>query len=164
MSFTFFQKNPFLKEQLEILLDIVIASVLCGIIGLERETIQKPAGFRTNMIIGGAATLLVSLGKILVENFENTATSGILRADPIRIIEAIVVGISFIGAGTILKQEGKTGVLYLTTAATILFTSGIGIAVALKQYILAIGVTLFVLIVNRILRLIEFKINIKKDD
>jgi putative Mg2+ transporter-C (MgtC) family protein len=137
-----------LLPQLQIALNIVIASILSGTVGLERELKKKPAGFRTHMIVGGAAALLLSLGEVLVIHFNELGISKIIQTDPIRIIEAIIVGISFIGAGTILQVRRDDKVLYLTTAASVLFSAGIGIAVALEQYILSIAVTLLILIIN----------------
>lgn len=150
-----------IKAQLFVLLDVLIAFILTGLIGYERELANKPAGFRTNMIIGGAAALLVSLGKIMVLYYENENLTR-LNVDPVRIIEAIIVGISFIGAGTILKSESEEKVQYLTTAATILFSAGIGISVALKSYFLAVGLTLLILIINYFVRK-NIKIESAKD-
>jgi len=141
-----------INEQLLILLDVIIAFILTGIVGYEREQAQKPAGFRTNMIIGGAAALMVSLGKSMILNFEQNLPATNFNVDPNRIIEAIVVGISFIGAGTILKRQEEDKVENLTTAATILIAAGIGISVALKNYALAIGVTFAIVVINVILR------------
>lgn len=144
------------KEELLILLNVIIASVLSGMVGFEREKAHKPAGFRTHMIIGGAAALLVSLGEIMVRNFTNLSyPPNVLQTDPLRIIEAIIVGISFIGAGTILKGREEDKVYYLTSAATILFSAGIGISVALKKYILAIGLTLLIIIINYLVKSIK---------
>lgn len=137
------------SEQLVIVVHVVIASLLAGVIGLERELSGKPAGFRTNMIVGGAAALIISTGKVLVTDFSTvTIIGGMLRTDPLRMIEAVVVGVSFIGAGTILKVEDKNKVQYLTTAAVLLFSAGIGMSVALRQYVLAAGVTGFILLIN----------------
>lgn len=143
-----------LITQIWILFDVVVASFLTGLVGMERESGHKPAGFRTNTIIGGSSALLISLGGVLVIQFENSVSQN-LNTDPIRIIEAIILGISFIGAGTILKQESKSTVLYLTTASTLLFSAGIGISVGLKQYYLAIGLTLVIIIINRIFKFFE---------
>lgn len=139
------------NNELLMLLNIAIAAVLTGLIGLEREIKHKPAGFRTNMIVGSAAALLLSLGRVIVETYANIdKLKDNVQADPTRVIEAIIVGISFIGAGTILKGNGDEKVYYLTTAATVLFSAGIGIAVALEQYILAVTATLLILIINRL--------------
>lgn len=97
-----------------------------GILGLEREWKQKPAGFRTNMIITGSAALLVSLDRVVI----------------------VVVGVSFIGAGTILKSSSDQVVRYLTTTATILIAAGIGISIALKQYWLGVETTFILVIIN----------------
>jgi len=139
-------------EELEAIGLVIGASILAGLIGLEREASEKPAGFRTHMLVGGAAALLVILGRELLASFEDLpGTESFLRADPIRIIEAIIVGVSFIGAGTILKVEDRHRVRYLTTAASILFSAGVGIAVALKQFYLAIFVVLTVLAITFLL-------------
>ena len=152
-----------MNKELIILLHVVLASFLAGLIGLERESYRKPAGLRTNMIVGGAAALLVSLVEIIVGFFNDNGLSEFIRADPIRIIQAIVVGISFIGAGTVLQIEKEYKIKFLTTAATILFSTGIGIAVALHQYILSAGVSIFILIVNLFIGKIEDKFTGKRN-
>ncbi len=144
-----------INEQLFALLNIFIASILAGLIGYEREILHKPAGFRTHMIVGGAVALLVILGTEIVDQFESSFVNEIIRADPLRLIEAVVVGVSFIGAGTVLQNKKESNIRYLTTAASILFSAGIGIAVALRQYILAFGVTMMALLINHIIRLIQ---------
>ena len=144
-----------MEEQLLILLDVIIACFLAGIVGLERELSNKPAGFRTHMIIGGVAALLIELGYVLIDSYEGRTLNQFLQTDPIRIFEAIVVGISFIGAGTILKIEKSSDVRYLTTAASILISAAIGICVGLNQYILAVGVTIAIIIINYLLNFVE---------
>lgn len=143
------------NAELVILLNVTIAAVLAGLVGLEREFSDKPAGFRTHMIIGASAALLVSLGKLLVLSYSDLGISEYLRADPIRVIEAIIVGISFLGAGTILKQSHQGHILYLTTAATILMSASVGICVALESYVLAVGITVLMLVINFGLRYLE---------
>lgn len=138
--------------QLRILLDVIIALVMGGVIGYERETKDKPAGFRTNMLISGASALLVSLGMYIANSMEMTLSDAALGVDPTRIIHAIIVGVSFIGAGTILKSSNEHTVKYLTTAATILFSSGAGMCVALHLYLLGAGVTILGLIVNMVMQ------------
>ncbi|ADR21497.1 hypothetical protein MATR_08740 [Marivirga tractuosa] len=145
------------NSELLILLDVGIAALLTGLIGLEREVKDKPAGFRTNMIVGGSSALLLSLGQILVEHYVQSDMENIIQPDPTRILEAIILGISFIGAGTILKASDENKVYNLTTAATVLFSAGIGIAVALEQYVLAITATLLILVINRVAKIIYNK-------
>lgn len=83
----------------------------------------------------------------MLETFE---PRDILTADPVRVAEAIVVGISFLGAGTILKysQQGERVVEGLTTSASILSVAAIGITVALSVFVLAVAVTLLNLFIN----------------
>lgn len=146
-----------MQAEFNILLHVIIASFLSGLIGFEREKVDKPAGVRTNMLVGGAVALLVSLGEIIVADFNQKGLTEFISADPTRVIQAIIVGISFIGAGIVLQIEKAYKIKYLTTAATILFSSGIGISVALHQYYLAVGVTVFILFVNYIIGLITRK-------
>lgn len=135
------------SEQLWILLDIAIAAALSGAIGGEREKLEKPAGLRTNMIIGSISCFLVSISPHL-SNFMAAHVAEDLRVDPIRILQAIIIGISFIGAGTILKSQEENTVKNLTTASVLLYSTGIGISVALKAYIIAVGLTLLGLLIN----------------
>lgn len=144
-----------ISSQLFILLDVTIAAMLAGLVGFERERAQKPAGLRTHMIVGSMACLLVSLGSALVDSFTGFAFQESLRTDPLRIIEAIIVGVSFIGAGTILKSEKEERVRFLTTSASILFSAGIGISVSLKQYILALGVSILAFLINNVFRYVD---------
>ena len=141
--------------ELRILLHVVIASVLGGIIGYEREKTDKPAGIKTNMIVGGSVTLLVSLGEAITVHFQNLGLGEVMQTDPTRIIQAIIVGVSFIGAGTVMQVQKVYKVKYLTTAASILYSTGVGISVALGQYILAVGLTIFILIIYYPIKWIE---------
>jgi putative Mg2+ transporter-C (MgtC) family protein len=142
-------------SQFNIFLDVLIASGLTMLVGIEREKSNKAAGLRTNMIVGGFTCLIVSLGNPLINLIESQNISEIINSDPIRIFEAIVVGISFLGAGTILKSRDDSTITGLTTAATLLYSSGIGIATALHQYMLAVLLTIFILIVNYALHAVE---------
>jgi putative Mg2+ transporter-C (MgtC) family protein len=142
---------------------IVLAAVLSGLVGLERERTDKPAGFRTHMIVGGAAALFVLLGeKIILEFQDPDRLEPLVEADPIRIIQAIIIGVSFIGAGTVLQIESDYKIKFLTTAATILFATGIGIAVALEQYILSISISVFIVFINMVLAWVSHRVNIQK--
>lgn len=142
--------------QLEILGAMFISLVLGGLIGFEREAADKPAGLRTHMLVAAAVTLIVDLGDVAIQIFSDRAVSNsLVRADPIRIIEAVTAGISFLGAGTILRRRGGKDIEGLTTAASILFTAAVGIAVALSQYIIAVGGTFLALFVLRMVHLVE---------
>jgi putative Mg2+ transporter-C (MgtC) family protein len=124
--------------QFEIIGEVALAMLLGGVIGFEREMADKPAGFRTQMLVAGAAALLVGLGDALLLRFLAEGKTNV-NADPIRIVEAIVTGISFLGAGTIFRRSSSEQVEGLTTAASILLCAAVGISVALRQFVLAIG-------------------------
>ena len=107
------------------------------------------------MFVAGAAALVMALSTVLITEFAQSF--GKVQSDPVRVIEAIIVGISFIGAGTVLKSEKDHNVYYLTTAASILFAAGIGITVSLERYWLAISLTLLVVAVNAAVGNLEMK-------
>jgi len=133
-------------EEIDIALKVIVAISLGGIIGIERELARKPAGIRTHMFVAGAAALVMALSTVVINEFNQNF--GNVQSDPVRVIEAIIVGISFIGAGTVLKSEKDHNVYYLTTAASILFAAGIGITVSLERYWLAAVLALIVVAVN----------------
>lgn len=137
--------------QLQILWKVGIALGLGALIGLEREFADRPAGLRTHMLVTGTSTLFISLGEVLARHFQGEFPLGILQIDPFGLIGAIALGISFLGAGTIIRRNSEKSVKVegLTTAATILFAASVGVAVALSQYLLALGVTGLVLMVLR---------------
>ncbi|GJL62920.1 MAG: hypothetical protein NPIRA04_15740 [Nitrospirales bacterium] len=143
--------------QVHILGQLLLAMVLGGLIGLDRELADRPAGLRTHILVAGAATLFVSLGDILVDHFNLSVSHDILRTDPIRLIEAVSTGISFLGVGTIIRGTSDGKIHGLTTAASILVAAGIGVSVAISQFILAVGMTLLVLLILRGLHLVEEK-------
>jgi putative Mg2+ transporter-C (MgtC) family protein len=108
---------------------------LSGVVGLERELKGKPAGLRTNILIGLGATMFTRL----------SLQFGSGDGDPGRIAAQILTGIGFIGAGTILHNRGA--VTGLTSAATIWVVTAIGMAVGSAQYVEAIGSTVMAVLV-----------------
>jgi len=153
-------------QQFFVLLKIFIAAILSGVVGLEREWQNKPAGLRTHMIVGSATCLLISIGSLLILDYsEDSRIMAALRTDPLRVIEAIVVvGVSFIGAGTILKSEKEEKIKYLTTSAALLFAAGVGISVGLELYILAAGVSIIGLLINQTFKIADKILEKKKKD
>ncbi|MFS8609689.1 MAG: MgtC/SapB family protein [Gammaproteobacteria bacterium] len=135
--------------QLEVALKVVIAGLLGGIVGLERELANRPAGLRTHALLASAAALLVGLGDVLVDRFAEETLPGVLRADPLRIVEAIVTGVAFLGAGTIFRHREERIVEGLTTGASLLLVAAVGIAVGLGQLLLAALVTVVSLLLLR---------------
>lgn len=145
-------------EDLKAIGMVLLAAALAALVGLEREKKNKPAGMRTHMFIGGGAALLIIAGTALADSFPNPSGKFELQVDPLRLVEAIIVGVSFIGAGTILKKDstgGESRVSNLTTAATLLFSAGIGVCVAVGRPILAAGVVLAALFINIVMRRVE---------
>jgi putative Mg2+ transporter-C (MgtC) family protein len=116
------------------------------------------------MLVAGAAALLVGLSDALINRFNPGAYTDLIQSDPIRVIQAIIAGISFLGAGTIFRHPKKQHVEGLTTAASLLFSGAIGICVALRQFVLAVAVTLLTLIVLRGVEFIERRINKSTDE
>jgi putative Mg2+ transporter-C (MgtC) family protein len=121
--------------RLELMLQLGLATVCGGWIGLEREFSGKPAGLRTNILICVGATLFTSL----------SFTMALGRGDPARVAAQILPGVGFIGAGTILHTRGS--VTGLTSAATIWVVAAIGMALGARAYTEAIGTTLLVMFV-----------------
>jgi putative Mg2+ transporter-C (MgtC) family protein len=93
--------------------------------------------------------LLVMLGDVMVDRLSAGLGNQLLRSDPIRIIEAVITGVSFLGAGTIIRQRSDPQVEGLTTAASILLAAALGICVALSQLALGVGVTVLTLVTFR---------------
>lgn len=136
-------------SSLDLLLRLLLAIVLGGVIGLEREISDKPAGFRTNILICLGAALFTQMSVLI-------ATIGVVPAgagDPTRIAAQIVSGMGFLGAGTILQARGS--VRGLTTAATIWTVAAIGVTAGAGAHWLAIGATLLVILVLVILGRVE---------
>jgi len=140
-----------ISEQLIILIDLAIAALLSGIVGFEGEKLDKPAGLKTYIIVGTISCFFVSLSQML-SGF--LLESDLVKIEPVRILQASIVSVSVIGAGTILKSKHENTVNNLTTAVSLLYSSGIGISVALQLYVTAIGSTLLIIIINS-LRYIE---------
>ena len=135
--------------QFQILAYVGLAMALGAVIGFEREIEDKPAGLRTHMLVAGAAALFVALGDVVVRRFGVGLGNDLVQSDPVRIIQAVVTGVSFLGAGTILRHSAEHQVEGLTTAASILFAAAAGVCVALSQLVLAVGVTVLVLFTLR---------------
>jgi putative Mg2+ transporter-C (MgtC) family protein len=112
----------------EVVLRLMLAALLCGAIGFEREVRDQPAGFRTHILLGLGAALFTLVSAYGFEPFTRTALGGGgLQFDPTRIAAQIVAGVGFLGAGAIIRQ-GRD-VRGLTTAASLWAVSAIGMAV-----------------------------------
>src|SRR3989440_3497881 len=134
-----------------IALKLLLAAVLGGLIGMERELRDKPAGLRTNILICVGSTLFTSL---------STRVAQVLGGDPTRIAAQIISGIGFLGAGAVLHSHGF--VLGLTTAATIWVVAGVGMALGSGMYLVAVFATAMSLVTLYFLSFIEDKIQGRK--
>jgi putative Mg2+ transporter-C (MgtC) family protein len=146
-------------QQLEVLGYVALAMFLGAWLGIDRELAHKPAGLRTHMLVSGAAALLVALGGIIARHFDADEGYTKIQTDPLRIMEAVITGVSFLGAGTILRHNAIDRVEGLTTAASLLLAAAVGIAVALSQLVLAIGITVLALLTLRGLQVITRRID-----
>lgn len=149
-----------LSGDLVMLAECALALVCGGLIGLERELAGKWAGLRTNMLVCFGAALFVKTSQLIVMTtapmWQNAGLAdSALGADPVRIVQAIVVGVSFVGAGAVFRDPDKNIARGMTTAATLLVVAPIGIAVAEGHYALAVGATLLVVFVLRVLDWVE---------
>jgi putative Mg2+ transporter-C (MgtC) family protein len=131
------------------LVRLVLAAILGGIIGLERELKQRPAGLRTNMFICFGAALFTTLSRGLAAE----------SSEYMRIASNIIPGIGFIGAGSILHMKGLT--TGLTTAATLFVVASVGMAAGGGLYLTAIFATVVVLIALFVLGHLEVTFNLK---
>jgi len=132
----------------EIIFKLALAGILGGLIGLERESLNRPAGLRTYTLVtvGSALAMIVSLDMY----FQYYQT---VNADPGRIAAQVISGIGFLGAGTIMR-EGAT-VRGLTTAAGLWVVACIGLAVGAGLYIPAIVTTILILFI--LIYFVEFE-------
>jgi putative Mg2+ transporter-C (MgtC) family protein len=126
---------------LDLLGGLLVAAVLGGLVGWDREKRGKPAGLRTNMLICVGAALVTDLSI----RFPGFVANELVRADPARLAAQIVSGVGFLGAGTIIQARGS--VTGLTTAATLWVVAAIGMAAGAGFLVEAVGSTALVLLV-----------------
>ena len=126
---------------IELITRIVVAALLGGIIGFEREFRAKEAGFRTHSLVALGSALFMLISQF---GFADVLTHDHVSLDPSRVAAQVVSGIGFIGAGTIIFQ--KQVVRGLTTAAGLWTVSAIGLTCGSGMYVLAIAATVLVLL------------------
>ncbi len=136
-----------MELQLESIIKILIAVLVGGFIGLERESANRPAGLRTHILVCVASALVMDMNLIMAQTFVN--------ADPMRLGAQVISGMGFLGAGTIIK-EGAT-VKGLTTAAGLWSVACLGLVVGAGQYLMAIFATLVMLITLKTFNQLEIK-------
>jgi len=128
---------PTIVDAIRFVLRLLMALALGGVLGYEREQSGKAAGLRTHMLVALGAALFVLL----------PLQQGASLADLSHVMEGIITGIGFIGAGTILKNSDERFVKGLTTAASIWLTAAVGIAVGMGRLSTAVIVTAIAFIV-----------------
>ena len=139
---------PDARRLAHVLIRLLAATILGAVIGFQRERAGKPAGLRTHMLVTTGTAVFV------------LACSGVgMGQDALsRVIQGVVTGIGFIGAGSILKLEGQRDIQGLTTAAGVWMTAAVGVAVGLGSLGVAILSTVFTLIILSLAKRFEPRI------
>jgi putative Mg2+ transporter-C (MgtC) family protein len=142
---------PDVRQTASLVTRMMIAMILGAVIGAQRESLGKPAGLRTHMLVamGGALFVLAPL------------QSGMDLDNMSRVIQGIVTGIGFIGGGAILKLQEQRAIEGLTTAAGIWITAAVGIAVGLGRWGLALASTILTWVTLSLIGKIEAWMNQK---
>ena len=131
---------------------IIVAAVCGGVIGYERQHHAKAAGFRTHIIIAVASALMMEVSKY---GFYDVLTTGGIKLDPSRIAAGVAGAIGFLGAGIIFVHKGEiTG---LTTSAGMWATVGIGMTIGSGMYLIAIGTTVLIAVMQYFLHVRQEK-------
>ena len=143
-------------QLIRVVIRLLAATVLGGLIGIQRESTRKPAGLRTHVLVTLATAAFV------------IACAGLMSSDGLsRVIQGIVTGIGFIGAGSILKLDQQHEIKGLTTAASVWMTAAIGVTVGLGSLGIALMITVLALIILSLARLersIEDRAHQQHDD
>jgi len=130
--------------ELDVVLRLIMAAVVGGVIGLDRERAHKWAGIRTLLLVCLGSTLFTVVS---IYGFGDPADSSQV-VDPARLAAGIVVGIGFLGAGVILHSE--KGVMGLTTAAAVWAVAAIGVAIGCGLYLIAVATAILILVALRL--------------
>ena len=123
------------SDLVRITVRLSVAAVLGALLGIEREAKGKAAGVRTHMLVAVSCALFVLIPQM----------SGTANADMTRVIQGVIAGIGFLGAGAIIKGRDDESVRGLTTAAGIFMTAAIGIAAGLGREATALLSTILAL-------------------
>jgi putative Mg2+ transporter-C (MgtC) family protein len=136
-----------MRNEAEMLLRLLAAALFTGFIGWERETAGKSAGLRTHVLVGVAACLFVSVGLLVSNDYMDLSSN--VRIEPLSLIQAVAVGIGFLGSGIVRLRSDETRPQGLTTAASIWAAAGLGVTAGFGKFVLAGGTTVILLIVLR---------------
>ena len=136
-----------MQLEIESIIKILIAVLVGGFIGLERESANRPAGLRTHILVCVASALVMDMNLLLAKEFINT--------DPVRLGAQVISGMGFLGAGTIIKEG--VNVRGLTTAAGLWAVACLGLVIGAGFYLLAIFASLVMLITLKTFNQLELK-------
>lgn len=135
----------------------IFLAILCGaLLGYERERHGISAGLRTNLLVCAGSALIMIISKYFYFTTGELPGDITLTRDPARIAAQIVTGIGFLGAGVIIKDRGS--IRGLTTAATLWFNSGVGMALGVGMVVIPIFCTITGVIALSVLKKLHFKI------
>jgi len=129
------------------LIAMLVSTVLGTLVGWERQLGRKPAGLRTHTLVCLGSTMFVLVTKHAVQDIGGPSL------DPTRMIHGVITGVGFLGAGSIIRQEGY--VAGLTTAASVWMVAAIGVSVGVHAYVLAAIGTGLALVVLEVFRWAE---------
>ena len=137
----------------QVIIRIILSIIIGGLVGYNREYKNRPAGFRTHMLVCLGATIAaliqVQVGYFVLEEIaKNQAMSSILHVDVGRVICQVISGVGFLGAGAIIQTKGT--VKGLTTAASMWAVAGVGIAIGMGFYVISIlsGVSILIVLIS----------------
>ncbi len=143
---------------MEILLVRTIgAALLCGLIGLERDLHKNTAGLRTNMLVGLAVATFCMITLYMMETL--AGQNAAMRLDPIRLVEAVTAGITFLAAGVIVYTKGD--VRGLTTGASLWLSGAIGLACGLGLWPVALLASFTGVVILWLLRRLQYATGLK---
>lgn len=128
---------------------LIAAALFSGVIGFERERKEQAAGLRTHMLVGIGACLFTLLMTLLIGRFDGDE----VRADPVRVVEAITSGVAFLAAGVIIQARGR--VHGLTTGASLWLAGAVGLGAGLGEYLLSFIAVVLTLVVLRVIKAFE---------
>lgn len=150
--------GDFLMDWRILLVRLAGSVLLCGLIGLERETKGMAAGLRTHSLVGLAACVYTIVTLVIVEG----ARGDLVRVDPLRIVEAVTGGVAFLAAGMIIFHNGQ--VRGLTTGAGMWLAAAVGLSCGLGLWLLAVLATGFSLTVMVALKGMERRLPHDEDE
>lgn len=148
----------------EVTIRLVIAALVSGCIGYEREYKNRPAGIRTHIFLCLGATIIALIQQqIMADSIEISINTpelrGVISSDPARLIAQVISGVGFLGAGTIVIN--KRNIVGLTTAASLWTVACLGLSIGMGYYKVALLGSLFILfvlfILNKIIRVPSLK-------